>query len=258
MFTYYLGLAALLHGILFLLFSTIDSSPELPPMPQTFSVHIPIQSAPIGEKTTSVKKKSTPTPKPKTYSPPVKERPDIVGPQQLQKKGQPDQALTSNAMRPTRPDNSARASATPPPAQQDASAEHLLKNLADQDTMDEESDKKVMETTADPIHDIADQLTISELDAFKQQLARCWVLPINAAQNIPVHLAVSMNTDGTVANVNVMEPTPPFSPDVTVAVNNATHTFNHPDCYTLNLPKERYQQWKKFRIIFHHTQGELS
>src|SRR3546814_7021749 len=54
---------------------------------------------------------------------------------------------------------------------------------------------------------LGQQLTISELDAVRQQIEQCWVVPAGAreAENLVVQLRVEMNPDGTVRTAELQD-----------------------------------------------------
>ncbi|MFK7840052.1 MAG: energy transducer TonB [Bdellovibrionales bacterium] len=133
----------------------------------------------------------------------------------------------------------------------------LLKNLAP----DAENQKPKEETLEDEIDDsangqianLADQLTISELDAFKYQLEPCWNIPAGAkfAENLAVEIRVSMNRDGTVKNASVLN-RGRYNRDSAfrAAADSALRALKNPRCSPLRLPSEKYEQWKSIVINF--------
>ena len=258
-FTTYLGLACALHIITFVFIGMIPNiTPSPPPLIQTFSVHIPIQQALKAEKTAAPPPKPAKKKKiaPKTVSKTIKHKPEALGKVQEKVKGAPDKPketpVTPAPEAPKKEESKPEAK----PAEKKASAEDILKNLAEQQEKNEpEAEPEKEEPIDTEPKDIAETLTLSELDSFKQQIARCWTLPIKEAQNIPILLEVTAKPDGSIANVKVLDPATRPTIDVKIAVNNAIRAFDHPDCQKLSLPKERYSQWKLFRVIFQKDKG---
>ena len=96
-------------------------------------------------------------------------------------------------------------------------------------------------------------LSLSELDALRQQLSSCWRLPAGArgAENLVINLTVTMNADQTVQKVSLERgANTPSSPYFQIAFESAKRALYHPHCTPLKLPKDKYQQWKSFTISF--------
>ena len=109
------------------------------------------------------------------------------------------------------------------------------------------------DTSSGQIARLADQLTISELDAFKYQLEPCWNVPAGAkfAENLAVEIRVSMNRDGTVNKSSVLD-RGRYNRDSAfrAAADSALRALRNPRCSPLKLPSEKYEQWKSIVINF--------
>lgn len=142
----------------------------------------------------------------------------------------------------------------PKPKQEDL-FDSLLKNLApDAEEQQEEKPKEKEEDTASGnIAKLADQLSISELDAFKYQLEPCWNVPAGAkyAEDLAVEIRVSMARDGTVNKASVLN-TGRYNRDSSfrAAADSALRSLRNPRCSPLKLPPEKYDQWKSIVINF--------
>ncbi|MAP24821.1 MAG: hypothetical protein CMM87_04740 [Rickettsiales bacterium] len=104
-----------------------------------------------------------------------------------------------------------------------------------------------------PDQAIEDILSLSELDALRQQISSCWRLPagVQGAQNLIIRLKVSMNNDRTVQSVEMENSGPETrDPVFVVAYESAKRALFHPKCTPLKLPASKFSQWKNFKIIF--------
>ena len=257
-----LGIAGALHVITFVILHLLPEAPPppRPPLIQTIDVRIPLRTAPKAEKTTSpppkpVKKKKV---APKTKAKPIKSKPETLAKPQEKVKGEESKTKPKEPPTSVAKDIPKKEEPKPEtkPVEQKAAAEDLLKNLAEQEEKPIEEPKPEEPPEEEfEAKDISETLTISELDAFRQQISRCWTLPIKASQNIPVQLEVTANPDGSIESITVLEPTTQPTIDIKIAVKNAKRAFDHPDCQNLSLPKERYNQWKVFRVIFQKDKG---
>ena len=104
-----------------------------------------------------------------------------------------------------------------------------------------------------PDQAIEDILSLSELDALRQQISSCWRLPagVQGAQNLIIRLKVSMNNDRTVQSVEMENAgSETRDPVFVVAYESAKRALFHPKCTPLKLPPSKFSQWKNFKIIF--------
>ena len=97
------------------------------------------------------------------------------------------------------------------------------------------------------------QLTLSELDAIRAQIAQCWNVPAGArdARNLVVEVQVDMNPDATVRHAQVVDQarmmTDPF---FRAAAESAMRAVLNPRCNPLRLPREKFDTWKSFTLNF--------
>lgn len=134
----------------------------------------------------------------------------------------------------------------------------LLKNLTP-DTDTAEKTEEPLDPTQDsssPISQIAtlsDKMTISELDALRQQIAPCWNVPAGAkyAEDLVVEARVTMNRDGTVQNASILNRSR-YNQDshFRAAADAAMRALRNPRCQPLKLPADKYNQWKTIVINF--------
>lgn len=134
----------------------------------------------------------------------------------------------------------------------------LLKNLT-KDEAQEKSDigeitKKL--ASAEPAPDtpnIGEQLTMSDIDALRQQLAGCWNVFAGAAeaQDLAVDIRVIVNSDRTVQRASIVDDTRYNNDDrYRAAADSALRALRDPRCTPLNLPPDKYTLWRDMIVTF--------
>lgn len=95
-------------------------------------------------------------------------------------------------------------------------------------------------------------LSVSELDAIRQQISGCWLVPAGAknAEDLIVEVRVRMRPDRTVAGTEVLDPSKMTDPFFRAAAESAIRALRNPNCSPLNLPADKYETWKSFIITF--------
>ncbi len=96
-------------------------------------------------------------------------------------------------------------------------------------------------------------LSMSEMDALRQQLSQCWSIMSGAAnaEDQVVELSVVVNMDRTVASAEVVDRFKYSSnPFFRAAADSAMRAMRNPNCSPLNVPPEKYDTWHKMRIVF--------
>ena len=100
---------------------------------------------------------------------------------------------------------------------------------------------------------ISDKLSLSELDALRQQLQRCWNVPAGAlsAGDLAVDIRVTMGPDAVVKRADILD-TSRMNRDTyfRTAAESAKRALFSPECTPLKLPKNNYEQWQTFVITF--------
>lgn len=133
----------------------------------------------------------------------------------------------------------------------------LLKDLApaekEQPDTDEVSDQTSETDPAPNVSRFSDILSMSEIDALRQQLSQCWSVMAGAAnpQDQVVELSVTVNQDRTVANAKVVDQGKYNSnPFFRAAADSAMRALRNPNCTPLRVPPDKYNQWHQMRIVF--------
>lgn len=96
-------------------------------------------------------------------------------------------------------------------------------------------------------------LSISEIDMLKQQIARCWSIPIGAvqAEDLSVELDIRVAPDRRVISADIVD-TSRYNRDpfFRTAAESARRAVLSPACSPLALPPEKGHLWNHMRIRF--------
>ena len=96
-------------------------------------------------------------------------------------------------------------------------------------------------------------MSISEVDAIRQQIKRCWNVPAGAkdAQDLVIEVALVMNPDATVRDARVIDAARMRSdPFYRAAAESARRAVLNPKCNPLKLPSEKYREWQQITLTF--------
>lgn len=134
----------------------------------------------------------------------------------------------------------------------------LLKNLTPDET--EESPKQIPDQTAEdsktdtpPAPNLGQQLTISEKDALLAQLAQCWNVLSGGknAETLVIEVELKLNPDRTINSTRIVD-NARYNRDSAfrAAADSAVRALRNPKCIPLNLPPDKYNEWKNTTITF--------
>lgn len=135
----------------------------------------------------------------------------------------------------------------------------VLKNLID--TKDkptpktQEPDLKADEQAAEDGQNapFGEKLTMSEEDALRAQLEKCWNVPFGAkdVENMIVEVVMVINPDRTLREAAVVDQSR-YSRDsfYRAAADSALRAVRSPLCSPFALPPDKYDAWKKVTITF--------
>lgn len=135
----------------------------------------------------------------------------------------------------------------------------LLKNLAPQQTVPspdaplQKPHVASAKASSQPKAPLGSQLTASELDLIRQQIARCWNVPAGArdARDLVVEIRVVVDPDGTVQRATIVDQARlNGDPFFRAAAESARRAFFNPLCRPLHLPAEKYAIWKDLVVDF--------
>jgi hypothetical protein len=189
--------------------------------------------------------KPEPPPEPKPAPPEPKPEPKPEPPKPPEPKAEPKPDL------PKPPQSKPQ----PTKAKDDTAFDALLKNLAKRDPAREPTNqiaKAEPKASSQPIAPLGSQLSTSELDAIKEQLRPCWLVPAGArdAADLIPNFRVAMNSDGTVRTATLQNSDRLSDPFFRAAAEAARRALFNPQCSPLKLPPQKYAEWQTFTITF--------
>ena len=236
------------------------------------STAIPIEILPIAELTTTNKPpiKAAPAPeKPPEEKPIQKEKPlppkveAVEPPKEITPpKPKTEAKPKPKPVTPPPPDEALEKPKEKPPEEkpvEETQAQdftNLLKNL--QDAPPEVQEDLPESKTADapapsPVASFSEQLTMSEMDALRQQLVRCWSIQAGAryAEELVVEVRVTVSRERRVLSAEIQD-TWRYSQDsyFRAAADSAIRALHSPQCETLNVNPDKYEQWKDMIVTF--------
>jgi outer membrane biosynthesis protein TonB len=238
------------------------------------SAAIPVEILPIAEMTTTNKPpvKAQPAPeKPPEEKPIQKEKPlppkveaveppkEITPPKPKTKAVEPPKPVVppppeEKLEKP--PEEKPKPEEKPVEEAQQQDFTNLLKNLQDSDPVVEDDlpESKEAEAPApSPVAAFSEQLTMSELDALRQQLSRCWSIQAGAryAEELVVEVRITVSPERRVLSATIVDQWR-YSQDsyFRAAADSAIRAVNSPQCETLNLNPDKYDSWKDMVVTF--------
>jgi hypothetical protein len=94
---------------------------------------------------------------------------------------------------------------------------------------------------------------LSDMDALRHQLARCWNVPSGAvdAENLIVDVRVVVRPDRTVESATIVDQGR-YGRDAfyQAAADSARRAVLNPACSPLDLPPDQYDTWKNMVVRF--------
>ena len=205
--------------------------PVKPPTPPTKTSDAPPKSTEI--KPTPLKSEAAPTPDEDALAPPKKTVKKMTPPK-----------------KPAAPKPDPKKAAE---QQQDFNA--LLKNMIKTDPVQATQDApEKAAATPTPNATLSDEMTMSEMDAVRQQLGQCWKLLAGAryAEDLVVEIDMTMNADKTVAGAKIVDQGRYNSNTFfRAAADSAMRAVYDPHCNPLtSLPDGKVAMWKDLDVKF--------
>ena len=164
------------------------------------------------------------------------------------------------------PDEPDKNEAQPEEKNSSQSIENLLVSLVGEDepvlkdiTPDKETaaDEQAQPEPAPDISRMSDKLTISETDALRQQLHKCWNFPVGAknAEDLIVQIRLEVNPDRTLQSARLID-SGRYNRDsfYRAAADSAMRAVRNPICNPLRLPPDKYDEWKTITVRFDPSQ----
>lgn len=142
-------------------------------------------------------------------------------------------------------------------ASEEKAFESVLRNLAEreEDEPDTSNREDVQTTDEEAIaaERMTNRLSLSEQDALRQQLSRCWNVMAGArnSEDLAVEVRLFMNPDRTVRQAQILDKQRYRSDSFyRAAADSALRAVRHPQCSPLRLPPDKYEQWKTIVVRF--------
>lgn len=146
-----------------------------------------------------------------------------------------------------------------PKPQQDLLAS-VLKNVAKLKPAEQVKPTETKAEAQQPAHEaksmapsLSSHLTISEEDLLRRQIQQCWNMPIGArdAQNLIVEVLIDVNPDRTVQHAEIVDQGRMMSDSFfRAAAEAALRALRNPKCSPLEVPPDKYEQWKRIDFTF--------
>lgn len=100
---------------------------------------------------------------------------------------------------------------------------------------------------------ISSKISLSELDALRQQLQQCWLVPptVMAEKDVVVEASIDLDVRGMVTEIKILnlKDAQKFR-SFREAVQSVRQALRAPECSPLRLPADKYHQWKKCVLRF--------
>lgn len=198
-----------------------------------------------------VKPKVTEPPKPKEADKPKEEKPK-------EKPPAPPPVNDLAEVKQDKPKEKPKPEPEPDDAAQETDFESVLKNLTPDTPETDAPASKDVNTEAPAAEEAAagalsDKITMSEMDALRRQLSRCWSIMAGAenAEDLVVEIRMQVNEDRTVQSAEVVD-LGRYAADeyFRAAADSALRAVRNPLCSPLELPEGKYQQWKAIKVRF--------
>lgn len=135
----------------------------------------------------------------------------------------------------------------------DEDFDSLLKNLETSYEKPEEKPElhKVKATQTTKPFNPEHKLTMTEEDALRSQIAKCWNVPVGArdADKTAVLLRISMQKDGTVVNVKMVDSSKYHAQTFYRAIADSAIRAVY-RCSPFKLPREKFDFWRELELNF--------
>ena len=100
---------------------------------------------------------------------------------------------------------------------------------------------------------IGEKMTMSEDDAFRSQLEKCWDVPYGAkdADNMSIDIVMVINSDRTLQEAHITDMARYNSDSFFMAVaDSALRAVRNPSCSPFDLPPDKYDTWNHTTVTF--------
>ena len=135
------------------------------------------------------------------------------------------------------------------PAKTEKSFDQEMEDVIKKHDSDEQTSQPQQVSRLDP----GEKMSMSEIDALRRQIERCWNPPAGApeAENLVVDVELIINPDGTVRQAQIVD-TSRMSRDpyYRAAAESVLRAIKHPMCTPLKLPPGKYDLWRHTKLTF--------
>lgn len=103
-----------------------------------------------------------------------------------------------------------------------------------------------------PADRVGPVLTASEIDAVRQKISKCWIVPngVRGAKDLVVPIDMKISRDGTVVDAKIVDKGKMSDITYRATAESAQRAAVDPNCQPLPLNPEKYEQWKEMRLNF--------
>jgi len=261
----------------FLIIAGVVGMPFMKPPPPVLSDPIEVELVEVDEETTTNKppapKKAEKPPEEKLEEPKKQEKPPAppkVTAKKPPKTVPPAPPELKEEVAPPKPDvppPPSEALKEPPPkpkkppekeekvvVNQEEAFMSVLKNLQESEPQSEEGEaKEEVKSEQSPLAKFSQRMTMSEADALRRQLSRCWSIQAGAryAEDLVVEVRLAVNPDRSVQKAVIVDQWRYNQDDFfRAAADSALRAVNSPLCNPLDLPPDKYELWNDIVVTF--------
>jgi hypothetical protein len=96
------------------------------------------------------------------------------------------------------------------------------------------------------------RLSAEEINAMRARFMSCWEPPPppSDAKNVSVEIRISANPDGTIKDARLVSARGSPEPYVQASAESALRAVHDPHCSAVRAPREKYEAWKTFVLVF--------
>lgn len=131
--------------------------------------------------------------------------------------------------------------------------ESVLQSVQQFETSSTPSEHKTTDPRAFEADLISSKISLSELDALRQQLKRCWLVPpaVLSEKEMTIEAEVDIDSRGYVTNLHILnqKDAQKFR-SFREGVQSVRQALKAPECSPLKLPADKHYLWKKCILRF--------
>lgn len=133
----------------------------------------------------------------------------------------------------------------PKPLAKSKSADELIDSLLG-DTSEDQGQNSA------PAQVVGDEVTATEIDAIRERIYKCWLVPpgVKDAKNLVVDVQMHISKEGVVQKADIINKERMNDANFQAAAESAQRAVLDPNCNPLPLSPEKYEQWKDLTLRF--------